>query len=130
MGGGGSPIPRGGCNSWAAPPGPGRSPRPGRRRGSTTTAPGGKGIAPSPRAEALPAPEPPTVVDHDGSGEHAYALVAVGPQGRRSPASRPVRAGGLARLRWGSVPGADAYLVERDGRVLGGPIRREGSEKE
>jgi len=39
-------------------------------------------------------------------------------------------AGGLARLLWDSVPGADAYLILRDGREVTGPLRIEGARKE
>ncbi|MEX0936911.1 MAG: hypothetical protein WDZ59_03550 [Pirellulales bacterium] len=78
----------------------------------------------------LPTPEPPMVVRDDGAGQHRYALVAVGPQGERSLASQPVTAGGRAALAWDSTPGADAYLVLRDGRQIAGPVRIEGSRKE
>src|SRR3990172_8124358 len=67
------------------------------------------------RQAAIPTPAAPTVVKDDGSGEHQYAVIAVGPQGRRSAVSRATKAGGLAALRWDSVPGADAYVVGRDG---------------
>jgi len=77
----------------------------------------------------LTAPGAPTVLKHDGSGEHTYAIFAVGVQGDRRPASPPVTAGGLATLRWDSVPGADAYLILRDRRDLIGPVRIEGSQK-
>ena len=40
------------------------------------------------------------------------------------------KAGGLARLRWDSVEGADAYVVLRDSREIAGPLRIEGSQKE
>jgi hypothetical protein len=86
----------------------------------------GGGIAQS----GLSGPPVPTVVQDDGSGEHQYALIAVGPQGRRTPASRPVRSGGLATLHWDSSTGADSYLVVRDEKVLAGPIRAEGARKE
>jgi hypothetical protein len=78
----------------------------------------------------IPTPASPVVVRDDGSGEHRYALIAVGPQGRRTPASRPVRAGGRATLQWESVTGADSYLVVRDGKEFAGPFRLEGSRKE
>lgn len=58
----------------------------------------------------------PTVLKDDGSGEHRYAIIAVGVQGRRTAASRATRAGGLAKLRWDSVNGANAYIIVRDGR--------------
>lgn len=77
----------------------------------------------------LPAPAPPTVVKDDGSGAHLYALIAVGAQGRRTAASRAANASGLAKLRWDSVAGADAYIVLRDGREVGGPFRLEGAQK-
>ena len=82
------------------------------------------------REVPIPSPAAPTVVRDDGSGAHRYALIAVGPQGRRTAASRSVRAGGLATLRWDSVPGTDSYVVVRDGVELAGPLRLEGSHKE
>jgi hypothetical protein len=82
------------------------------------------------RQAALPRPAGPTVAKDDGSGEHHYALIAVGAQGHRSPVSPSARAGGFARLRWDSVAGADAYVVVRDGREITGPIRVEGAQKE
>ena len=65
-----------------------------------------------------------------GSGEHRYALVAVGPQGARTAPSEAARANGRATLRWDSVPGADAYVILRDGRPVAGPLRAEGARKE
>jgi hypothetical protein len=79
---------------------------------------------------SIPTPAAPVVLSHDGSGEHQYAIVAVGAQGRRTAASPPAKAGGLARLRWDSVPGGDSYVVMRDGKEVGGPLRIEGSQKE
>jgi hypothetical protein len=79
---------------------------------------------------AIPTPAAPTVVKDDGSGEHQYAIIAVGVQGRRAAVSRATKAGGLARLRWDSVPGADAYVVVRDGKEVAGPMRLEGAQKE
>jgi hypothetical protein len=78
----------------------------------------------------VPTPAAPSVVKDDGSGEHRYALIAVGPQGRRTAASGPVTAKGFATLRWDSSPGADSYLVVRDGKELPGPLRAEGARKE
>ncbi len=78
----------------------------------------------------VPAPEAPQVVSDDGSGERLYALVAVGPQGRRSAPSKPTIAKGLARIRWDSAPGADSYIVLRDGREASGILRIEGARKE
>lgn len=74
-------------------------------------------------------PAAPSVASDDGSGAHQYAVIAVGAQGRRTAASPATAAGGLAKLRWDSVPGADAYIVVRDGQEVTGPIRIEGSEK-
>jgi hypothetical protein len=54
----------------------------------------------------------------------------VGVQGGRTAPSPTVRAAGLATLRWDSVPGADAYVVLRDGKPVGGALRIEGSQKE
>jgi hypothetical protein len=82
------------------------------------------------RSMAIPTPDAPVLVSDDGSGARQYALVAVGPQGRRTAASALSRAGGLATLRWDSVPGADAYVILRDGKERAGPIRIEGSRKE
>ena len=67
---------------------------------------------------------------HDGAGEHRYAILAVGVQGRRTAASPATPANGFARLQWDSVDGADAYVVLRDGKEISGPLRIEGSEKE
>jgi hypothetical protein len=75
-------------------------------------------------------PAAPIVVSDDGSGEHEYAIIAVGVQEKRTAASPVAKAGGLARLRWDSVNGADAYVVVRDGKELAGPLRIEGSQKE
>jgi hypothetical protein len=79
---------------------------------------------------ALDTPKAPIVASDDGSGDHAYSIIAVAPQGRRSAASPPARSKGLATLRWDSVPGADAYLVVRDGKEVAGPLSIEGSRKE
>ncbi|MCU0958912.1 MAG: hypothetical protein MUF48_02295 [Pirellulaceae bacterium] len=78
----------------------------------------------------LVTPAPPVVTHDDGSGPHQYALVAIGPQGQRSAPSPAVPSPGLAALRWDSTPGADAYLVLRDGAVIAGPLRLEGARKE
>jgi hypothetical protein len=78
----------------------------------------------------IPTPPAPTVVNDDGSREHQYAIIAVGAQGRRTKTSPASRSRGLATLRWDSVPGADSFVVIRDGKELGGPIRIEGSRKE
>src|SRR5688572_11586924 len=75
---------------------------------------------------AIPASAAPTIVSDDGSGTHEYAIVAVGVQGRRSAPSPAAKAGGLARLQWGSVPGGDSYLVLRDGKEVTGRLRIEG----
>ena len=82
------------------------------------------------RHAAIPTPAAPTLVKDDGSGEHQYAIIAVGAQGRRSAVSRATKAAGLGRLRWDSDAGADAYAVVRDGREIAGPMRLEGSQKE
>lgn len=65
----------------------------------------------------------------DGSGRRRYAVVGVGPQGKRGEPSAEVEANGLATLRWDSAPGADAYIILRDGREVAGPLRTEGAEK-
>jgi hypothetical protein len=75
-------------------------------------------------------PAAPHVLRDDGTGRHAYSLVAVGVQGNRTQASPATQANGRATLRWESVVGADAYIVLRDGKEITGPIRIEGSEKQ
>jgi hypothetical protein len=79
---------------------------------------------------AIPTLGAPTVVKDDGSGEHEYAIIAVGVQGHRTKASPTRQSRGLATLRWDSVPGADSFLIVRDGKELAGPLRIEGSQKE
>jgi hypothetical protein len=82
------------------------------------------------RESPVAVPDAPRVVKHDGSGERTYAVVAVGPQGKRSAPSKTVTAGGLATLRWDSATGGDAYVVLRDGKEASGILRIEGSVKE
>ena len=78
----------------------------------------------------LAAPDKPRVLAEDGTGEHQYAIIAIGPQGHRSVASPAARTRGLATLSWDSVPGGDAYVIMRDGKETAGPIRMEGSRKQ
>ncbi|MEO8351812.1 MAG: hypothetical protein ABI680_08770 [Chthoniobacteraceae bacterium] len=78
---------------------------------------------------AITAPDAPIVLRDDGSGERTYAIVAIGPQGRRSAASSATRASGLAELQWDSVAGGDAYVVLRDGEEIAGPLFIEGAQK-
>src|SRR4030095_9428265 len=73
-------------------------------------------------------PSAPTVLSHDGSGEHEYAIVAVSPQGHRSAPSPSKKAAGRAKLRWDSVAGGDAYVIIRDGKAIAGPLAAEGSQ--
>jgi len=75
-------------------------------------------------------PAAPTVVSDDGSGEHEYAIVAVGVQGQRTAVSPVTKARGLAKLRWDSVAGGDAYVIVRDGKEIAGPLRIEGAQKQ
>src|SRR5437867_7214869 len=82
------------------------------------------------RQSPMAVPAAPKVLKHDSSGEHEYALIAVGPQGHRTAASGASRAAGLATLRWDSVAGADSYIVIRDGKEIAGPLRIEGSHKQ
>jgi hypothetical protein len=82
------------------------------------------------REEAIATPAEPTILADDGSGEHKCAIIAVGPQGHRTAASAAAKAAGLAKLRWDSVAGGDAYIVVRDGQEIAGPLRVEGSQKE
>lgn len=82
------------------------------------------------RKAEIAVPRPPTVVKDDGSGEHQYAIIAIGVQGRRTAVSGTAKAGGLAKLRWDSVTGADTYVIVRDGKEVTGPLWIEGSRKE
>jgi hypothetical protein len=82
------------------------------------------------RQAEVPAPAAPLIVSDDGSGAREYALVAIGPQGRRGAPSPVSQAAGLATLRWENMPGADAYIVLRDGLDRAGPLRIEGATKE
>lgn len=84
---------------------------------------GGMTVAP------IRTPASPVVVKDDGSGEHVYALIAFGPQGRRSAASAAVKAAGFATLQWDGADGVDSYVILRDGKEAAGPIRVEGSRK-
>lgn len=77
----------------------------------------------------IPTPAAPMILSDDNSGVHHYSIVAIGVQGNRTAASRPTKSNGLAKLRWDSVPGGDAYLVLRDGKEIAGPLRIEGSQK-
>jgi hypothetical protein len=79
---------------------------------------------------AILAPAAPTIVSDDGSGDHQYAIVAVGAQGRRTAASQPAKAKGRAKLQWDSAAGADAYIVVRDAQEIAGPLRLEGARKQ
>lgn len=81
------------------------------------------------KSAPLSVPAAPTVVSDDGSGEHQYALIAVGPQGRRSAASPVAIAKGLAKLQWDSVVGTDAYVVVRDAQEITATLRIEGAQK-
>jgi hypothetical protein len=82
------------------------------------------------RQSPVELPAAPTVLSHDGSGLHEYAIIAVSPQGRRSAHSPATKSAGRAKLRWDSVAGGDAYVVVRDGKEITGPLRIEGSQKE
>lgn len=77
----------------------------------------------------IPTPAAPMILSDDNSGVHHYSIVAIGVQGIRTAASRPTKSNGLAKLRWDSVPGGDAYVVLRDGKEIAGPLRIEGSQK-
>ena len=74
-------------------------------------------------------PSAPRVLGDRGGQAHAYAIVAIGPQGARSEPSETANANGKSTLEWDSTPGADSYLVLRDGKVVAGPLRIEGSQK-
>jgi hypothetical protein len=74
-------------------------------------------------------PPAPRVSADDGSGKHAYAIIAVGPEGQQTAASPTTAASGYAHLTWDSTTGADAYVVVRNGKPITQPLRIEGSEK-
>lgn len=78
---------------------------------------------------ALATPDAPKVLKDDGTGAHEYAVMATSPQNERTPASPFTTAKGRAQLQWDSVPGADAYVVVRDGQEITQPLRIEGSQK-
>jgi hypothetical protein len=80
------------------------------------------------KTHAVAAPEAPTIVSHDSSGQRTYSLIAIGPQSHRSAASNPVTSGGLATLKWDSVNGADSYAILRDGKEIA-TVRAEGTRK-
>ena len=82
------------------------------------------------RAVPTATPVTPKVLRDDGTGEHRYAIIGVGPQGNRTAASPAVKALGLAELRWDSAAGADSYIIVRDGQEIAGPLRVEGSHKQ
>lgn len=77
----------------------------------------------------LDQPAAPVVAREGDGNQHRYALVAVGAQGNRSLPSEPVVTRGPATLQWASVPGADAYIVLRDGLPVTGEVRIEGAMK-
>lgn len=77
----------------------------------------------------LTRPPAPVALTDDGSGPHEYAVTAVSAQQTLSERSAAVRANGRATLQWDSVPGADAYIVVRDGRDITGLLRIEGAQK-
>jgi hypothetical protein len=79
--------------------------------------------------QLVPAPEAPTVTRDDGSGAHEYSIIALGPQGARSPPSPVARAKGLATLSFSGPPGGDSFIILRDGKHRAGPLRIEGSQK-
>lgn len=74
-------------------------------------------------------PDAPRAIADDSSGGRAYALVAVDAAGSRSAPSSALRTTGYATLEWDSTPGADAYIVLRDGKEVTPPLRIEGSKK-
>ena len=81
------------------------------------------------RQNTVARPAPPVVVRNDGSGPRVYALVAIGPSGQVSDPSPGVESNGRATLRFDSVAGADSYLILRDGKPAGAPLRIEGARK-
>lgn len=78
---------------------------------------------------SLSTPDAPVILKDDGSGNQEYSIVAVGSQGRRSPPSSATQAHGFATIRWDSVPGADSYIVLRNGKEITELLRIEGSQK-
>ena len=67
------------------------------------------------QAATIPVPQSPEIIADDGTGEHRYSVVGVGPQGTRTNPAPIAKARGLATLRWDSVPGANAYIVLLEG---------------
>lgn len=77
----------------------------------------------------LTTPTPPRVVSATAGTVARYAIVAISPEGIRSAPSAAVQAAGDVALEWDSIPGADSYLVLRDGKPVGPALRIEGSVK-
>lgn len=77
----------------------------------------------------LAPPAAPSLLKDDGSGPHEYALLAIGVKGQRTKLSPPIRAAGLATLKWDNQPGADSFIVVRDGEEITGPLHIEGQQK-
>jgi len=78
----------------------------------------------------LNSPAAPRVLRSMGPADRRYALIAVNAEGDRSPISPWTTAGGVATLQWDSVPGAEAYIVVRDGKPMTEPLRIEGRMKQ
>ena len=79
------------------------------------------------RTTPIRVPAAPAIVKDDGTGEHRYAIIAVGAQGKPTNRSPETTAKGFATINWKAVAGADAYVVVRDGKEITGPLRMEGS---
>lgn len=80
------------------------------------------------REHSLDTPTPPRILKQGEGAVRNYALIAVGPQGNQSKASQTKIGNGPATLQWDSTPGADAYIVVRDGKRIA-TVRIEGSQK-
>jgi hypothetical protein len=82
------------------------------------------------RQNPIPTPQAPLIVKDDGTGERRYAIIALGPQNRRTPSSPAAKAKGLATISFEGPPGADSFIILRDGKEIAGPLRIEGSRKQ
>lgn len=80
------------------------------------------------REHSLDTPTPPRILTQGEGATRNYALIAVGSQGNQSKVSQTAIGNGPATLQWDSTPGADAYIVVRDGKPIA-TVRIEGSQK-
>lgn len=69
------------------------------------------------------------LIDSRQGEPHKYQILAVDTRGITSSASPILESVGVAKLSWESVPGADGYIIVRDGRKYTDILRIEGATK-